>query len=390
MKLLFVHDHPFYRDINQIVYTGGSFPKNLWSNYLMNFDEVIVYGRNSKSLKSKNGESSSPNVSFHLTDNYSSVLSLIKNKRGIENELENLINNVDVVLVRLPSILGVIAGLIALKNKKKIWVEQVGNAKEAMLNHGSILGKLLAPFLHQFNKKLAKSAHFISYVTEKKLQRDYPCNEKALQVSLSDVIIKKIFTNDEIDSKSRFFSSVFKIGVIGGFDAKYKGYDVLLKSIDKLPSDVKTNIELYFIGKGKSQWVKDLARRLNLLSNIKFIGPLQAGEEVNKLLSELSLYVQPSLTEGMPRALLEAMAMGCPSLGSDVGGIPDILNTKNIHQAGDYVKLSEQIKYYYDVRVELLKESNISLNKIEPYLHEKINKRRVDFYCKMNKCINEK
>ena len=41
--------------------------------------------------------------------------------------------------------------------------------------------------------------------------------------------------------------------------------------------------------------------------------------------SKSSLYLQPSLWDGMPNALLEAMAAGCGSIVSDAGGIPEIV-----------------------------------------------------------------
>lgn len=384
MKLLFVHDHPFYKDEKNIVYTGGSFPKNLWDNYLINFKIISVFGRNSNSIKSKNGISSKNGVNFYLTKNYTSIKSLLKNYNKINNELEKLIIENDIILIRLPSILGIIAGNIALKHKKKIWVEQVGNAKEALDKHGSLIGKITAPFLHFLNKNIVKKANYISYVTEKKLQIDYPCNSSSIQVALSDVIINNILSENEIDKENRFYIGHFKIGIIGGFDTKYKGFDIFLKAVNELPEKIKLNIEFYFIGKGDPQWIIDLSKELNLFNNIKFIGPLKAGEEINNLLASLSLYIQPSLTEGMPRALLESMAMGCPCLGSNVGGIPDILDDKDIHQAGDYVKLAEQIKSYYNNRVDLEKESISNLIKIEPYLFTNLNKRRLDFYNRMN------
>lgn len=114
MKILFIHDHPFYKEKDNI-YSGGGLPHATWNNYLINFEEVIVYGRKSNNLKNKKVKSSKSNVSFYLTDNYTSVLNLIKDKKVLKRELENLISDVDVVLVRLPSVLGFIAGEIALK-----------------------------------------------------------------------------------------------------------------------------------------------------------------------------------------------------------------------------------------------------------------------------------
>lgn len=361
MKLLFIHDHPFYREKN-IVYTGGSFPKSVWSNYLINFDELFVFGRNSDSLKSKNGISSTDNVSFHLTKNYSSVLTLFKNKKKLEQELVPLINKADVVLVRLPSVLGFIAGNMALKSNKPLWVEQVGNAKEALGSHGSLLGKIAAPVFEFQNKNITQQANFLSYVTAHKLQKDYPANPKAITVGISDVIINDVLDENEL-SEERFSVGVFKVGLIGGFDAKYKGQDVLLKAIASLEEDIKKHIQISLIGKGDSAWILELAKSLNLQDHIEYMGSLESGEQINAFLKTLSLYVQPSLTEGMPRATIEAMAMGCPVIGSNVGGIPDIVSKQYVHKKGNIKELANHIKTLYLNRENLREEAILSLKK---------------------------
>lgn len=54
-------------------------------------------------------------------------------------------------------------------------------------------------------------------------------------------------------------------------------------------------------------------------------GPLATPAEVNEHLQLCDVYLQPSLWDGMPNALLEAMAAGCGAIGSDAGGIPEIV-----------------------------------------------------------------
>ncbi|WP_314242149.1 glycosyltransferase family 4 protein [Empedobacter tilapiae] len=388
MKLLFVHDHPFYRDLDNVVYTGGSFPKQLWSNYLINFDKILVYGRNSKSLKSKNGVSSTTGVCFHLTEKYTSVSNLLKNKKGVERELTNLINQADVVLTRLPSVLGFIAANIAIKKNKKLWVEQVGNAKEALGTHGSLLGKIVAPIFEFQNKKIVRKANFVSYVTENKLQKDYPSTKGGTTVALSDVIIRSILNEKDLE-KERFFGKIFRIGLIGGFDARYKGQDVLLKAISLLNDEIKRNIKICLVGKGDYAWILETATKLNLIDNIEFIGVLESGNQINEFLATLSLYVQPSLTEGMPRATIEAMAMGCPVIGSNVGGIPDIVSEKFVHRKENSKELAGHIQRLFLDRKLLQSESVLSLEKVQPYLKENLDKKRLAFYVKMNKDLTK-
>jgi glycosyltransferase involved in cell wall biosynthesis len=55
-------------------------------------------------------------------------------------------------------------------------------------------------------------------------------------------------------------------------------------------------------------------------------GALAGGAtDVNRHLNLCDVYLQPSLWDGMPNALLEAMSAGCACIGSDAGGIPEIL-----------------------------------------------------------------
>jgi glycosyltransferase involved in cell wall biosynthesis len=381
MKLLFIHDHPFYRD-NSLVYSGGGLPNTTWLNYLAYFESLVIFGRNSKNINNKKVVSSLKNgdVKFILTENYSSALKLIFNLKSVHRELSELINKSDIVLVRLPSILGFIAAFICIKRKKKYIVEQVGNTNEAFYTHGSIIGKLISFVLDQVNKLIVRKAPFVSYVTNIKLQKDYPSN--GIISSFSDVNINKVLSQQDIDQK-RFLSDVIKIGLIGGFDVKYKGQNILLKAISILDPSLRDNIEIYFVGKGNFSWIKDLATDQVLLNNIKFMGPLESGKPILNLLSTLSIYVQPSLTEGMPRAMIEAMSMGCPILGSSVGGIPELISESYLHEPGDFKVLSRQIKYLCENRNILISESSKSLENALPYIEQNIKAKRDIFFSKI-------
>jgi glycosyltransferase involved in cell wall biosynthesis len=59
--------------------------------------------------------------------------------------------------------------------------------------------------------------------------------------------------------------------------------------------------------------------------DILITGQLSSAEAVNAHLQACDVYLQPSLWDGMPNALLEAMAAGCGSVVSDAGGIPELV-----------------------------------------------------------------
>jgi glycosyltransferase involved in cell wall biosynthesis len=75
-------------------------------------------------------------------------------------------------------------------------------------------------------------------------------------------------------------------------------------------------------------------------------GQLATPADVNRHLQLCDVYLQPSLWDGMPNALLEAMAAGCGCIGSDAGGIPEIITPGvdgiivprwQLHRLGDAV-----------------------------------------------------
>ena len=59
----------------------------------------------------------------------------------------------------------------------------------------------------------------------------------------------------------------------------------------------------------------------------------------------MDIYIQPSYTEGLPRALIEAMSVGLPCIGSSVGGIPELLKENFLVPPKDEVELAKKISF---------------------------------------------
>jgi glycosyltransferase involved in cell wall biosynthesis len=104
-----------------------------------------------------------------------------------------------------------------------------------------------------------------------------------------------------------------------------KGVEYLLEAarivVKKLP-DLRFLLAGY--GHSKASLMK-LAQYYELLGkSINFVGPL-GRDEIAKILNKAAVFVFPSLKEGMPLALLEAMSCGKAVVGSDISGINDII-----------------------------------------------------------------
>ncbi len=125
-----------------------------------------------------------------------------------------------------------------------------------------------------------------------------------------------------------------------------KGIEVLLKAI-KLLND--PTIKLTVLGENTNEYGKQLERlcaALSLQDQVSFLGKKA---DVRSYVAASDLYVIPTLNEGrkegMPMALVEAMAMAIPVLGSNISGINFVLRdfTELLFPANDEKVLAQKI-----------------------------------------------
>lgn len=86
------------------------------------------------------------------------------------------------------------------------------------------------------------------------------------------------------------------------------------------------DIELQCGGDGELEQVTNRAKELGIGENVKILGWVQ-GDEKQRRIDEASIYVLPSYHEGMPMGVLEAMASGVSVITTQVGGIPDVIES---------------------------------------------------------------
>jgi glycosyltransferase involved in cell wall biosynthesis len=129
-----------------------------------------------------------------------------------------------------------------------------------------------------------------------------------------------------IDSKLSIMPTIVEPGESVGRPDGYVifvGRLVKLKGVDLL-LDAMRSVEgarLVIVGDGPERGA--LERAASGL-DVTFEGML-SHEEVKRRLGDASVLVQPSVTEGLPNSVMEAMAHGVPVIGTAVGGIPDVV-----------------------------------------------------------------
>ena len=104
-----------------------------------------------------------------------------------------------------------------------------------------------------------------------------------------------------------------------------KGQDVLLESIAMLPDDIRSQFEVYLVGRALEQtYYRALAKRFKNLKNVHFVGEVNHPTAL-AYLQAADVFALPSRDEVLPLILLEAMALGKGIVVSRVGGIAEVI-----------------------------------------------------------------
>jgi glycosyltransferase involved in cell wall biosynthesis len=104
--------------------------------------------------------------------------------------------------------------------------------------------------------------------------------------------------------------------------SEVKNYQTLIEAFSEAAAALPDSI-LVIAGQGELEaTLKDATRTLGLEGRVFFLG---FRRDIPRLLQALDVFLLPSLREGLPLALLEAMAAARPAIASRVGGIPEVV-----------------------------------------------------------------
>ena len=225
-------------------------------------------------------------------------------------------------------------------------------------------------------KLFVKNARSVLYVTDSFLQKRYP-SKTTQQIGCSDVelTIEKGILNKRLSKIKELnrINSKIKLGMIGFIEAKYKGFDTAIEALDILKKNGHDNYILEIVGGGDATYIKNLVADYDLKDQVKIIGGLSHPKGIFEWLDAIDIYMQPSKTEGLPRALIEAMSRACACIGSDSGEIPELLDSNYIHKKNDAIRMA-------NILIELRHEENMKKNAKDCYMNaQKYDKKLLDY-----------
>ena len=346
MDLFFITEARFVRDGVNVYCMDNSMTNRLWERYLAVFDCVKVVARVSskkEGIKKENLASNS-RVSFIDLPYYVGMKQYLDVCFQIRRVMSGVLVAGNAYICRVPGQLGSMAASI-LKNKGIPYgVEVVGDPWDVFAP-GAFKHPLRVVLRYQGYwslKKVVRYAVAALYVTKEQLQKRYPAVNAKWEGNASNVMIK----SDAVPPQAHVLRKKerYELISVGSLAQMYKAPDVVIQALALL-KERGVDVHVTWLGDGVyKENMQKYAQSLGVGDKITFVGAVSM-KTVMGYLRASDIFILVSRTEGLPRALIEAMAEGLPCIATRVGGIPELLDDEMMIPKDNPEALAEKIEY---------------------------------------------
>ncbi|MCL3862914.1 glycosyltransferase family 4 protein [Actinotalea sp. K2] len=241
----------------------------------------------------------------------------------------------DIVVVRLPEFIGVLLWFRA-KLARAVVVSNVVADVTAVREHFGRAAPAGTWLLRRAVRWMVARSSATAYVTRRTLQALYPPRSTVPSISASNVRLgPESFTHAARTYDHVGPDSTVRLVAVGSQESLAKGHDFLIRSLMPLKG-TGLSVTLDLVGEGSCQaQLVALAQQLGVEDRVRFLGFVSDRTSLNATLDAADFFVMPSRTEGLPRAMVEAMARGLCCMGSAVGGIPELAPPQALFRVDD-------------------------------------------------------
>lgn len=357
---LFTYDTPTYKDVNG-VYCSTTLTNEILVRYTQDVDIVYVATRvNEINIDYREAHLSKIDlkkvVFIDLPD-----FNVLKYRRSriklVRRIIEKKVEEVDYLYLRLPSTTSNIAAFHARQIKKPYLAELGGCPFDSLWNYRWYT-KPLAVLSYFSLSKIMKEAAYATYVTKYWLQQRYRCNCPSLVSSnvRLDIIDENSLERRLQKIQNMDINQPLVLGTAAGINVRYKGQHLVIKAISQMKKK-GIIIKYELAGDGDDSFLRFIAKKYNVVDQVFFVGR-KTHDEILEWLDSIDLYIQPSLQEGLPRAVLEAMSRACPVLGSSTAGIPELIDKECIFRRGSVTAISKSLNNISKEKIEKWAKNN--------------------------------
>ncbi len=364
MKLALVFDAKFY------YYQGEFYNRNLTldffkKRYFPYVDEIVIVGRKVlTNIEPKDTLVRSPKIEFRCIEDRPAWLRIFSYLTEFQF-IKKSITDCDVVIFR-----GWWGCHAAKQLHKPYMIEVIADAWNAYWYHG-LLGKLVAIPIYLLTRYAIKHAPYVLYVTSHFLQCKYPT--QGIQEGISDVELLEE-TNPHLLPKRiariNLQNRPLVLGTAAAINVRFKGQQYVIQALALLKKKgVICHYEL--VGNGDKKRLEKLAKKLGVSEQVRFIGAIQHSK-IFAWYDNLDIYIQPSLQEGLPRAVVEAMSRALPCIGACTGGIPELIDSSCIYTPRGNMakKIADMLETFHAEKMEL--EARRNFKRAQDFNEEKL------------------
>jgi glycosyltransferase involved in cell wall biosynthesis len=171
--------------------------------------------------------------------------------------------------------------------------------------------------LAEWAKKLGAPPERVRWINEPVDTEEFRPASKRVNGSIGQLVNEPIdqLTNEPVDSPVLLY--------VGRLSPE-KGAHVLIDALPQILNHLP-RLRLRLVGGGNQQHsLRDVVNQNGLSEHVEFVGSVPH-HELPRYYAEADALVIPSLSEGLPKVLPEALACGLPVIGTQVGGIPEVV-----------------------------------------------------------------
>lgn len=381
MKVVVTLEYRFDRTPDGKVWTQTTFPYSFWKRYLEVFDRVTVVARTRDvpSVPSDWQRADGDRVTFAAIPYYIGPVQYLLKARQVKQAAIAAVGPEDAVILRLSSQIASCIQPMLQQTGHPYGVEVVSDPYDVFAP-GSVKHPLRPFFRWWFPRGLRRGCQFAcaaAYVTKEALQKRYPCPNYSIGVSDVEISTGMLRSTPRIPQPE---TSPLTLLFVGSLAQLYKAPNILIEAVAVCVGQ-GLDLNLKIVGEGKHRIeLEEQAKTLGIGDRVHFLGQLPAGDAIRTQLDRADLFILPSYQEGLPRAMVEAMARGLPCIGSHVGGIPELLPIEDRVPAGDVTTLASKIREVVTDPDRMARMSARNLEKAADYTNEVLQDKRLAFY----------
>jgi glycosyltransferase involved in cell wall biosynthesis len=238
--------------------------------------------------------------------------------------LWSAIRKADLLCIDMPNETGVLAFLLCKIARRRFFIRFLGDWRSATFFGGSpsVSRRFKALIADLISHSVVRFSPLVFVQGQELYDKHHKDNPSAV---VPGIVFSTLGREVFFERIAEPFHKPIRILTVSSL-IPLKGLDVFLRALE-LTLAQGIDAVWWCAGEGPHRAsLENHAQTLGVYDRIRFLGHIPFGPDLLRVYREADIFVLPSLTEGVPSSLLEAMAHSMPVVASAVGGIPAIIS----------------------------------------------------------------